>query len=152
VNARLVLRDARAVQVRRVDARDEAKLQAFVAGLSWPSRTARFLAPIRELSPSHLRAILSSPGLSLAAFDDRDGIVALAQYALARENANGEAEFAVVVAEAWRNRGLAEALLGLLRHDAERRGARHLVGVALPHNDAMRNLADKLGLRLLAAA
>ena len=147
--ANLLLRDGRGTLVRRVGTGDETKLQAFVAGLSWQSRAARFFAPIRELSPSHLRAIVSAPGLSLAAFDADENIVALAQYALAQD---GEAEFAVVVAEAWRNRGLAEALLGLLKHDAARGGARQLVGVAQPYNNAMRNLAGKLGLRLLAAA
>jgi acetyltransferase len=150
--ARLVLRDGRATRVRRVDAGDEPRVQAFVAGLSWQSREARFFAPIRELSPSHLRAILSAPGLSLAAFDAGENIVALAQYALATDGRPDEAEFAVVVAEGWRNRGLAEALLGLLKHDAERRGTRHLIGVTQPHNRAMRGLAGKVGLRLLAAA
>jgi acetyltransferase len=150
--ARLVLRDGRAALVRTVEAADEARLQAFVAGLSWQSREERFFAPIRSLSPSHLRAIIAAPGLSLAALDADGAIVALAQYAFAPHDTPREAEFAVVVAEGWRNHGLAEALLGLLKRDAERRGTRDLVAVAQPYNRAMRSLAGKVGLRLLSAA
>jgi len=148
--ARLVLRDGRAASVRRVSAGDEARLQEFVRALSWQSRTDRFFAPIRELTPSHLRAIVSAPGLSLAAFDAQDGIVALAQYAFAQPGATGEAEFAVVVAEGWRKDGLGEALLGLLKRDAQRAGARRLIAVTRPDNLAMRGLAGKLGLQLAA--
>jgi acetyltransferase len=150
--AHLLLRDGRSTLVRSVQADDETRLQAFVAGLSWQSRQERFFAPIRELSPSHLRAIVAAPGLSLAALDAGGAIVALAQYAFAPHDTPREAEFAVVVAEDWRHHGLAEALLGLLKHDAERRGSRRLVAVAQPYNRAMRSLAGKVGLRLLATA
>ncbi len=137
------LRDGRVVRVRRVRPADAAQLQAFVRALSPQARYERFFTPLAELTPQHLERVVSGPGLSLAAFDG-EGVVALAQYALA----GGEAEFALVVAEGWRNAGLGERLLGLLKQDAAGAGARVLGGVMLAHNRAMRRLVEKLGFGL----
>jgi acetyltransferase len=142
VIANALLRDGRAVHVRAVRAGDAETIQAFVRALSWQSRYERFFAPLRELTPQHLDSVLSAPGLSLAAFDDAGRIVALAQYALDA----GDAEFALVVAEDWRVNGLGAFLLGLLKREAARSGARVLGGLMLSQNNAMRRLAQKLGL------
>ena len=85
--------------------------------------------------------MVSAPGLSLAAWQGAGSIVGLAQYALGE----GEAEFAVVVADDWRGNGLGEALVGLLLEHAAVRGVKLFGGVALGHNRAMRQLAAKLG-------
>lgn len=124
-------------RLRPADAR---AVQAFVRALSLESRRERFFSPIAELSPAQLARVVSSPGLSLAAW--REGrIVGLAQYALG----DGPAEFAVVVGEEWRGLGLGETLVGLLIADARRAGVRTLGGLTMERNRPMRRLAAKLG-------
>lgn len=122
---------------------DAAEVQAFVRGLSWQARQERFFVPIAELSPSLLERVMTSPGLSIAAWHE-GRIVALAQYALGGR----EAEFAVVVGEGWRGIGLGEALVEVLLAHARLAGVRVMGGLTLERNRAMRRLAAKLGFAL----
>jgi acetyltransferase len=137
---KLELHRGSAVRVAALTSSDATAVQEFVRGLSPQSRRERFFAPVAELSPGQLERVMSSPGLSVAAWHG-GRIVALAQYA----RAAGEAEFAVVVADAWRGLGLGEALVGMLLADARRSGVKALNGLALARNRAMRALARKLG-------
>lgn len=140
---RLQLYPGRKVSVAPLRSHEAAAVQEFVRRLSLQSRRERFFAPVSELSPDALARVISSPGLSVAAWHG-GRIVALAQYA----RGAAEAEFAVVVADDWRGQGLGEALLGLLVSDARRTGVRTLAGLALAGNRAMRALARKLGFAL----
>ena len=140
---KLKLYSGREVAVAPLRPREAAAVQDFVRRLSLQSRRERFFAPVSELSPDALARVISSPGLSVAAWHG-GRIVALAQYA----RGAAEAEFAVVVADDWRGLGLGEALLGLLVSDARRAGVRTLAGLALAGNRAMRVLARKLGFEL----
>lgn len=141
---RLQLYPGREVSVAPLRSQEAAAVQDFVRRLSLQSRRERFFAPVSELSPDALARVISSPGLSIAAWHG-GRVVALAQYA----RGAAEAEFAVVVADDWRGQGLGEALLGLLVSDARRAGVRTLAGLALAGNRAMRALARKLGFALL---
>ncbi|HEX6296389.1 MAG TPA: GNAT family N-acetyltransferase, partial [Burkholderiales bacterium] len=114
---RLQLYPDREVFVAPLRSQEAAAVQDFVRRLSLQSRRERFFAPVSELSPDALARVISSPGLSVAAWHG-GRIVALAQYA----RGAAEAEFAVVVADDWRGQGLGEALLGLLVSDARRAG------------------------------
>lgn len=140
---RLQLYPGREVSVAPLRSQEAAAVQDFVRCLSLQSRRERFFAPVSELSPDALARVISSPGLSIAAWHG-GRVVALAQYA----RGAAEAEFAVVVADDWRGQGLGEALLGLLVSDARRAGVRTLAGLALAGNRAMRALARKLGFAL----
>jgi len=140
---RLQLYPGKEVSVAPLRFHEAAAVQEFVRRLSLQSRRERFFAPVSELSPDSLARVISSPGLSVAAWHG-GRIVALAQYA----RGAAEAEFAVVVADDWRGQGLGEALLGLLVSDARRAGVRTLAGLALAGNRAMRALARKLGFAL----
>lgn len=140
---RLQLYPGREVSVAPLRSQEAAAVQDFVRRLSLQSRRERFFAPVSELSPDALSRVITSPGLSVAAWHG-GRIVALAQYA----RSAAEAEFAVVVADDWRGQGLGEALLGLLVSDARRAGVRALAGLALAGNRAMRALARKLGFAL----
>lgn len=128
--------------VRPVRPGDAERVQAFVRGLSPRSRYERFFAPVAELSPKQLERITSGAGSSLAAFDGRGAIVALAEYV--RVGA-GEAEFAVVVADDWQGQGLGARLIGALLEHAKRSGIARLAGVTHAGNRAMRVLARRLG-------
>lgn len=137
------LRDGRMLAAAPVRPADAAEVQAFVRALSWQSRRERFFAPIAELSPGMLERVMSSPGLSIAAWHE-GRIVALAQYALGGR----EAEFAVVVGEGWRGIGLGAALAEILLAHARLAGVRVIGALVLERNRAMRRLAAKLGFAL----
>jgi GNAT superfamily N-acetyltransferase len=133
----------RDVAFARLEAAHAQAVQDFVRALSPQSRLERFFAPVVELSPRALERLIGTPGLSLAAWHG-GRIVGLAQYALDA----GEAEFALVIAEDWRGRGLGEAMLARLLSEARRSGIRAMAGLTLAGNRAMRALARKLGFVL----
>jgi GNAT superfamily N-acetyltransferase len=127
-------------------------VQQFVRGLSDRSRCNRFFAPVRELSPDQLeRVTRSRPPNELAIVGEtpeRAGsrIVAMAQYAVC-EPLN--AEFAVVVDDAWHRQGLGIQLLGVLEEHAKRAGLAAPAGLVLPDNWAMLSLGARLGCELI---
>jgi len=131
--------------VRPVRREDAERVQAFVRGLSSRSRYERFFAPVAELSARQLERITAGAGLSLAAFDERGTVVALAEYV---RSGAGEAEFAIVVADAWQGQGLGARLVGVLLEHAKRSGVARLAGVTHAGNRAMRLLARRLGFGL----
>ena len=128
-------------RLRALHEDDAGRLQMFVRGLSPSARHARFFNGLSELGPQRLDQMLRSPGLSLAAFGADGHIVAHAQYVLH----DARAEFAIVVADSWRRKTLGEQLLALLVQHARQAGASVLGGLLLADNQAMRELARKLG-------
>lgn len=131
-----------ALSVRRTGPGDAAAMQAFVRGLSWRTRVERFFMPIAELSPRQLERVLDGNGPSLGAFDEQGAMVAHAQYAV---DERGEAEFGIVVADAWQQHGIGGRLMAELLEHARQAGIAALGGVALADNGGMRRLARKLG-------
>lgn len=121
---------------------DAGEVQAFVRGLSSRSRYERFFTPMAELSPKQLERITASTGFSIGAFDTAGRLVGLAEYA---RSSDGEAEFAIVVADAWQGQGLGAQLVGALLEHAKRSGISRLAGVTHARNRAMRLLARRLG-------
>ncbi|HZM32848.1 MAG TPA: GNAT family N-acetyltransferase [Burkholderiales bacterium] len=132
-----------AVSLERVLPGDAEAVQEFVRGLSLQSRRERFFAPVSELTPGQLARVVSGPGLSVAAWH-RGRIIGLAEYAPRA----ADAEFAVVVADDWRGRGLGEALVSVLVAQARSAGIQAFAGLTLAGNRAMRALARKLGFAL----
>ena len=61
---------------------------------------------------------------------------------------NGDAEFAIVVADAWQGRGIGRRLLAKLIAVARRRGLQRLYGDILRINQPMLQLVQKLGFKL----
>ena len=61
---------------------------------------------------------------------------------------NGNAEFALVVADAWQGRGIGSRLLGKLVAVARRRGLKQIYGDILRMNRPMLQLVGKLGFTL----
>jgi acetyltransferase len=136
--ARIVmLRDGRRVTLRIARPGDIAAVQQFVRSLSERSRRNRFLAPVRELSPDQLDCVTRSrPPWELAFVGEategaKSRIVAMAQYAAWEPL---EAEFAVVVDDAWQRQGLGIQLLGVLAEHASRAGLTALAGIVFADN------------------
>ena len=151
--ARIVkLRDGRRVALRAARSEDVSAVQQFVRGLSERSRRNRFFAPVRELSPDQLdRVTRSRPPGELALVgetteDEGSRIVAMAQYAAYEPF---DAEFAVVVDDAWQRQGLGIQLLGVLAEHAARAGLDALEGFVLADNWPMLALAARLDCELI---
>jgi acetyltransferase len=131
---------------------DVSAVQRFVRGLSDRSRRNRFFAPVRELSPDQLdRVTRSRPPGELALVGEtaegaRSRIVAMAQYAVCEAR---EAEFAVVVDDAWQRQGLGIQMLGVLAEHAMRAGLAAFAGFVLADNWPMLALLARLDCELV---
>ena len=149
----LRLRDGEHVVTRIVRTADVGALQSYVRGLSTTSRYYRFFGPIAELPAREIDRLVHLDGVTQAALivcafaDGAMRIVGEARYAIAPD---GEAEFALSVAEDWRHRGLGSLLMADIEHRVRRLGARLLQADVLYANDPMRRLARKAGF--MAAA
>ncbi len=151
--ARIVrLRDGRRVMLRVARSGDVSAVQRFVRGLSDRSRRNRFFAPVRELSPDQLERVMRSrpPGeLALVGETTEDTgsrIVALAQYAVCEPL---DAEFAVVVDDAWQRQGLGIQMLGMLAEYAAGAGLAGFSGFVLADNWPMLALLARLDCELV---
>ena len=146
------LKDGRPVALRVAGAEDAMAVQRFVRGLSEQSRRYRFFAPVRELSLEQLeRLTRSHPPDELALVGEitaetgESRIVALAQYVVCEPL---DAEFAVVVDDAWQRQGLGMQLVGALAEQAARAGVTALSGFVLPDNWPMLSFLARLDCEL----
>ncbi|HKX94942.1 MAG TPA: GNAT family N-acetyltransferase [Methylibium sp.] len=147
---RWTLGDGRRVTVRPVLPQDAELEQRLVRGLSARSRYARFMSPIRELSPQWLERLTRidyACHVALVAenFDDNGTARAVGEARYVVEAGGTAAEFAVLTADDWRRAGLAAGMLGMLIGHARRAGLQRLYGDVLRDNDAMLALARRLG-------
>ena len=126
---------------RRLTQQDDARVQAFVRGLSPRSRHERYFSAIAELPPRELERTTrrSDPrDASLAAFDGA-ALVALA------ECAGGES--ALVVTDELQGGGLGRELMQRLLDHARRARLPALHGLVRYGNRAMLRLAASFGFR-----
>jgi acetyltransferase len=144
-------RNSALIRVRPLGAQDADQLQAFVRDLSAASRYQRFLSPIRELSPTLLDQLTrvdrgSSVALvAVVADGQREVIVGEARYV---RDGDGDAEFAIAIADAWHGCGLGRLLMAQLEAMAAAAGVRRLVGDTLRGNRAMVGLALRAGFTI----
>jgi acetyltransferase len=126
--------------------------QRFVKNLSERSRYFRFMNSVRELSPSMLMRFTQIDYDREMAFvcvrseQGRDEEIAVARYVSTPDGRT--CEFAVVVADAWQQKGLGRRLLETLIAVARSRGLDVMVGHVLAVNDPMLSLCVKLGFRI----
>lgn len=145
-----VARDGAIVTIRPIRADDFAREQQFVAGLSQRTGYLRLLST-RRLSAQDLRRLTDINPLREAAFvalEESEGVsrqVGVARFVI--DPASQDAEFAMVLADAWQGRGLGRELLARLIDAARERGVQRLVGVTLAENQPMRRLAREFGFR-----
>lgn len=143
--------DGRPAWIREVRADDEDAVGRFVKGLSPTSRYFRFMMGMRELSedalyrftrprPGREAVLVATPGTSLGK------IVGLGQFVVG--DVGEDAEFALVVDDAWQRQGIGTRMLAELAGHAARFGVTRIHADVLADNHAMRRLAEKAGLEL----
>jgi acetyltransferase len=139
-----------AVRVRAIEPEDLEREREFVAGLSRQTAYQRLMSgrtPTEAELQRWTRIDRSREGALVATvtIDGRERQIGVARYGM--EGDDGEAEFAIVVGDAWHGRGLGAQLLGALIELARISGVRRLVGITLSDNQAMLALGRRLGFR-----
>jgi acetyltransferase len=141
----IALRDGRKVRVRPIRPDDAVLLQRLFHGLSERSRFQRFMQHVRELSAPMLARFTQIDyrrELALLALHG-DELIGVGRYAPDSDGRN--AEFALVVADAWQGKGLGRQLLERLVEQARKAGYQALYGHILHANRDMLDLARNLG-------
>jgi acetyltransferase len=117
----------------------------------------------RFFHPIHLSQRISHERLIRVCFNDYDRELALVAESrradtgqpfilgvgrLSKLPGGADAEYAIVVADAWQNRGLGTQLLKLLVQVARDEKLTHLHGMIMSQNIEMQHVAEKLGFKL----
>jgi len=137
------VRGQREVTVRGARADDVPALRRFIDGLSRESRYYRFLSggQVADVVIQNVLGRHAGRDTALVVTVD-DEVVANAVYVV---NDANEAEFAVVVADAWQGQGLGRRLIEHLRQRACAEGLRGLRGDVLSENRRMLAIMRELG-------
>ena len=149
------LRDGALIVLRPIHPDDRDRERRFLNGLSTQTRYRRLMAT-RKLLPGELDRLVNIDHrreLALVALADAGGVdaapsafAAVGRYV--RDAADPlQAEFAIVVADAWQGRGLGETLLRQLVAAARSDGLERLTGSTLSDNAPLLGLARKLGFQ-----
>ena len=151
------MRDGTPVTIRPIRPEDEPLLVRFHQELSDRSVTLRYFHPInlsqRTTHERLIRVCFNDYDRDLALVAEGkhpDGqnpfILGIAR--LSKTLGGQEAEFAMVISDAWQNRGLGKELLGRLIHVARNENVERLFGTIMAENLEMRRVAEKLGFKL----
>ena len=145
----VALADGARILVRPIRPEDATLERDFVARLSDESRYMRFMQALHELTPemlSRFTQIDYDREMALIALVGNDGNetqIGVARYVTL---ADGETcEFAVVVADEWRGRGVASALFRDLVDVARHRRLIRMEGIVLAQNRGMLEFARNAG-------
>jgi len=123
-----------------------------VNGLSQQSRYFRFMYSLPEITPellSRFTQIDYDREMALVAVTQEEGEdvqVGVARYYSLPEP--GSCEFAIVIADAWQNRGVARRLMRALVEAARSRRYTKMMGTVLAENRRMLDFVKTLGFRI----
>jgi len=143
------LKDGREAIVRPIRPEDEPLIIALHAGHSEHTIRMRFFSMVKTLSRDSLIRLCHldyNREMALTAVLRDDGgsrLLGVSRYYLNPET--GDAEFALVVSDAYQRQGLGRHLMQRLIAVANERGVRRLVGQVLAENAPMLRLLDSLG-------
>jgi acetyltransferase len=143
------LRDGREVLVRPILPEDEPLIVALHAGHSEHTIRMRYFSLVKTLSRDSLIRLCHldyDREMALTAVRTENGrphLLGVARYYLRPDT--GEAEFALVVSDAYQRQGLGRHLMKRLISVARERGIRRLVGQVLAENIPMLHLLGSLG-------
>jgi len=144
------------LDIRPITPADGELIRDFVRSLSLGTRYLRFMAAVKELSTQSVERLTridherDAALLAVVNEDGADRVVGVARYALCA--GGGACEFAIVVADDWRGRGLGRLLMTLLIDTAEARGLKRIVGDVLAINRRMLAFVKAFGFRVLPSS
>lgn len=119
--------------------------------MSPAARRFRFLGTMKTPSPALLTQLTAiNPATDVAFVALLAESASATQIGVARFSAQADGsdcEFAIAVGDAWQRKGLGTLLMHHLTHAAQARGIAAMHAISAPDNDAMRGLAECLGLR-----
>ncbi|MCJ1882703.1 GNAT family N-acetyltransferase [Pseudomonas nitroreducens] len=143
------LPDGTHVLIRPLRPEDRQREADFIAHLSPEARHFRFLCTMKEVSPSFLNQLMAvdfKDSVAYVALTHQNGeLVEIGISRYARCADSHQCECAVTVADAWRHRGLAVALMRHLIETARQQGLQQMYSVDAAANSAMHELAHFLG-------
>lgn len=145
------LRDGTQVLVRLIGASDRELERSFIEGMSPAARHFRFLDTMKSPSPAlltQLTVINPATDVAFVALLAKPG--AATEIGVARFSAladGSDCEFAIAVGDAWQKKGLGALLMHRLIDAAQARGIGSMHAISAADNNAMRGLAERLGLR-----
>jgi acetyltransferase len=146
------LPDGTDLVIRPIRPEDAQMEQEFVRGLSEQSKYFRFMQAIKELPPEMLvRFTQIDYDREMALIGVAGGEVGEEEVGVARYVArlgDDTCEFALVVADRWRQRGIGSRLMRSLMQNARERGLRIMEGEVLSANNRMLALVKSLGFRV----
>lgn len=151
--SRVPLEDGRELTIRPIRPEDAEIEREFVKQLSPETRYFRFMQALRELSQELLVRFTQLDyhrELALIATVPVDGRTT--EIGVARFNPNPDresAEFAIVVADEWQQRGIGTRLMGCLIDAAREKGFTRLEGEILAQNSRMLRFTGKLGFSVV---
>jgi acetyltransferase len=149
---RVPLPDGSDLTIRPIRPEDAEMEQNFVRGLSEQTKYFRFMQAIKELTPEMLVRFTQIDYdremalIGVVMINNQEVEVGVARYMLL-PGGDG-CEFAIVVADEWRNRGIGARLMRSLMHHARHRGLRVMEGEVLSANTRMLALVKSLGFRV----
>ena len=148
----IVLRDGTTLAIRPIMPEDAEREREFVQSLSDESRYFRFFYQLHELTPAMLARFTQvdyDRELALVVLTPTpkgEQFIAVARYVANPDHES--AEFAIVVADEWQNRGVARKLMERLIAAAKTRGFVRLQGTILRANPKMLRFTTALGFRV----
>jgi acetyltransferase len=145
-------RDGTAVTIRPIRADDELKMVHFHESLSDRSVYLRYFHYMHlDTRVTHERlarvcVVDRERGMVLVAETNDGKIVAVGR--LSREAGADDAEFALLVSDAWHEHGIGTELLRRLVAAARQQGIHHLSGDILAENSGMQDVCRHLGFQM----
>lgn len=146
------LPDGTDIVFRPIRPQDAEIERAFVRNLSLQAKYFRFMQGLRELTPEMVERftrIDQERDLALIATTAEGGKeieIAVGRYFV---NADGQScEFAIVVGDAWQNKGIGTQLVSRLIECARARGLKRIEGIVLAQNYAMLEFVRHLGFSI----
>jgi acetyltransferase len=146
------LSDGTEVTIRPIRPEDAISERDFVNGLSEQSRYFRFMYSLSKITPellSRFTQIDYDREMALIALTregEKEVQIGVARYSGMPDPTS--CEFAIVVADAWQNRGLARRLMRALIDAARSRRYARMVGQVLAENRRMLDFVQKLGFQV----
>jgi acetyltransferase len=148
--------DGEKVLLRAIRPEDEPLWAEMIESLSPETAMYRFFGPVREITKSMLVRYCHvdyDREIAIAAFSLPKGrkkaqMLGVARFAIETANAE-EAEFAIVVRDAYQRKGLGSKLMEALIQAARDRHVREIDGDVLAANPGMTRFAESLGFELL---